>query len=172
MLILANATEANKRRITVLLHAQGVKTEKSGEAAARRWNGVPVAADLRSGLAESERMLPGMINRIEKLCGEVGLTNEEIIIRSTGCPNGCARPYVAEIAFVGKARDAIKSGWAAACRHTAQPHPERCDQGSGFGNRAAPGARCASPKKSTTATNVFGDRGDRVFLKEPPTAMN
>jgi sulfite reductase (NADPH) hemoprotein beta-component len=55
------------------------------------------------GLAESERYLPGLIDRIEKLCDEVGLSNEEILIRSTGCPNGCARPYVAELAFVGKA---------------------------------------------------------------------
>jgi sulfite reductase (NADPH) hemoprotein beta-component len=54
-------------------------------------------------LAESERALPGLIDRLEKLLGEAGLTNEEIIIRSTGCPNGCARPYMAEIAFVGKA---------------------------------------------------------------------
>ena len=54
-------------------------------------------------LAESERMLPGLIDRIEKLGGELGLGGEEIIIRSTGCPNGCARPYMAEIAFVGKA---------------------------------------------------------------------
>ena len=44
-----------------------------------------------------------VIDRIEKLCAEVGLSGEEIIIRSTGCPNGCARPYMAEIAFVGKA---------------------------------------------------------------------
>ena len=48
-------------------------------------------------------MLPGFIDRIEKLLTETGLTGEEIIIRSTGCPNGCARPYMAEIAFVGKA---------------------------------------------------------------------
>jgi len=48
-------------------------------------------------------MLPGLIDRIEKLCAEVGLAGEEIIIRSTGCPNGCARPYMAEIGFVGKA---------------------------------------------------------------------
>ena len=48
-------------------------------------------------------MLPGFIDRIEKLLAEVGLAGEEIIIRSTGCPNGCARPYMAEIAFVGKA---------------------------------------------------------------------
>ena len=48
-------------------------------------------------------MLPGLIDRIERLCGEVGLASQEIIIRSTGCPNGCSRPYLAEIAFVGKA---------------------------------------------------------------------
>lgn len=48
-------------------------------------------------------MLPGLIDRVEKLGGEIGLGGEEIIIRSTGCPNGCARPYMAEIAFVGKA---------------------------------------------------------------------
>jgi sulfite reductase (NADPH) hemoprotein beta-component len=55
------------------------------------------------GLAESERALPGIINRIEKLAAELGLADQEIIIRSTGCPNGCARPYMAEIGFVGKA---------------------------------------------------------------------
>jgi sulfite reductase (NADPH) hemoprotein beta-component len=54
-------------------------------------------------LAESERMLPGLVDRIGKLCAEAGLAGEEIIIRSTGCPNGCARPYMAEMAFVGKA---------------------------------------------------------------------
>jgi sulfite reductase (NADPH) hemoprotein beta-component len=48
-------------------------------------------------------MLPSLIDRIERLSGELGLGGEEIIIRSTGCPNGCARPYMAEIAFVGKA---------------------------------------------------------------------
>jgi sulfite reductase (NADPH) hemoprotein beta-component len=48
-------------------------------------------------------MLPGLIDRIETLCAEAGLAGEEIIIRSTGCPNGCARPYTAELAFVGKA---------------------------------------------------------------------
>ena len=54
------------------------------------------------GLAESERYLPGLIDRLEKVCADLGLGGEEIVIRSTGCPNGCARPYVAEIAFVGK----------------------------------------------------------------------
>lgn len=37
------------------------------------------------------------------MCDEVGLKGEEIVIRMTGCPNGCARPYIAEVGFVGKA---------------------------------------------------------------------
>ena len=53
-------------------------------------------------LAESERMLPGVLDAIEDLCDEIGLGGEEIVIRSTGCPNGCARPYMAEIALVGR----------------------------------------------------------------------
>ena len=47
--------------------------------------------------------LPDVITRIDGLLDEVGLKNQEIVIRMTGCPNGCARPYMAEIAFVGKA---------------------------------------------------------------------
>jgi sulfite reductase (NADPH) hemoprotein beta-component len=54
-------------------------------------------------LAESERALPDLLTRIEDLQRELGIGSEEIIIRMTGCPNGCARPYTAEIAFVGKA---------------------------------------------------------------------
>jgi len=53
-------------------------------------------------LAESERVLPNILTRIEGLLDELGLKNEELIIRMTGCPNGCARPFMAEVAFVGK----------------------------------------------------------------------
>ncbi|KAF5369235.1 hypothetical protein D9757_010016 [Collybiopsis confluens] len=54
-------------------------------------------------MAESERYLPILIDKVEKICEENGLRNDAIVMRMTGCPNGCARPYVAEIAFVGKA---------------------------------------------------------------------
>jgi sulfite reductase (NADPH) hemoprotein beta-component len=53
-------------------------------------------------VAEAERYLPSLVGDIENLLAEVGLADEEIFIRMTGCPNGCARPYMAEIAFVGK----------------------------------------------------------------------
>ncbi|KAH9044260.1 sulfite reductase subunit beta [Lactarius hengduanensis] len=54
-------------------------------------------------MAESERYLPLLIDKVEKICEENGLRNDSIVLRLTGCPNGCARPYVAEIGFVGKA---------------------------------------------------------------------
>src|SRR5699024_8619168 len=54
-------------------------------------------------MAESERYLPSLITKIESLLDEAGLNEEEITIRMTGCPNGCARPALAEIAFIGKA---------------------------------------------------------------------
>lgn len=54
-------------------------------------------------LAESERVLPEILTRVEQLLAESGLENEELVVRMTGCPNGCARPYLAEIGFVGKA---------------------------------------------------------------------
>lgn len=102
-IILANVPEGDKAAINALLNEHGVKTEKQATVLQAAALACPALPTCGLALAESERMLPALIKRIEKLCEEVGLAGEEIIIRSTGCPNGCARPYVAEIAFVGKA---------------------------------------------------------------------
>jgi sulfite reductase (NADPH) hemoprotein beta-component len=102
-LILANVAESDKAAINSILAANGVKTENQASVLHAAAMACPALPTCGLALAESERMLPGLIDRIEKLCAEVGLAGEEIIIRSTGCPNGCARPYMAEIAFVGKA---------------------------------------------------------------------
>lgn len=53
-------------------------------------------------LAESERYLPDLITQLEEIMKSSGLRDDSIVIRMTGCPNGCARPYLGEIAFVGK----------------------------------------------------------------------
>jgi sulfite reductase (NADPH) hemoprotein beta-component len=102
-LILANVAENDKAAINSILAANGVKTENQASVLHAAAMACPALPTCGLALAESERMLPGLIDRIEKLCAEVGLAGQEIIIRSTGCPNGCARPYMAEIAFVGKA---------------------------------------------------------------------
>ena len=54
-------------------------------------------------LAESERYLPKLIDELDEIIDELGLRDESIAIRSTGCPNGCGRPYLGEIGLVGKA---------------------------------------------------------------------
>jgi sulfite reductase (NADPH) hemoprotein beta-component len=54
-------------------------------------------------MAESERYLPELISKLEGTLEESGLRQDSIVMRMTGCPNGCARPWLAEVAFVGKA---------------------------------------------------------------------
>lgn len=54
-------------------------------------------------MAESERYLPVLISKLESCLEENGLRQNSIVMRMTGCPNGCARPWLAEVAFVGKA---------------------------------------------------------------------
>ena len=54
-------------------------------------------------MAESERYLPELITKLESCLEENGLRQDSIVMRMTGCPNGCARPWLAEVAFVGKA---------------------------------------------------------------------
>ena len=59
------------------------------------------------GLAvtESERVLPSVNERIRAILKKVGLAKQSLVVRMTGCPNGCARPYMAELGFVGSAPD-------------------------------------------------------------------
>ena len=54
-------------------------------------------------LAESERVFHLVLDKIDDILKDFGLSEEPILIRMTGCPNGCARPYNADIAFVGRA---------------------------------------------------------------------
>jgi sulfite reductase (NADPH) hemoprotein beta-component len=101
--ILANVADGEKAAINSIFAAHNIPTEKQASVLHAAAMACPALPTCGLALAESERMLPGLVDRIEKLCAEVGLAGHEIIIRSTGCPNGCARPYLAEIGFVGKA---------------------------------------------------------------------
>ena len=56
-------------------------------------------------ITEAERRLPTLIDEIERALARLGLNSERFTIRMTGCPNGCARPYVADVGLVGKAVD-------------------------------------------------------------------
>jgi sulfite reductase (NADPH) hemoprotein beta-component len=101
--IVSNVTPARRPVIDHLLAAHGL-TNGTGVSALRR-NAMACVALPSCGLAmaEAERYLPDLITRLEDLVARHGLAGEPIVVRMTGCPNGCARPYLAEIGLVGKA---------------------------------------------------------------------
>ena len=101
-LILANIKPVDKAAITALLAEHGIPVENQANAIRRASMACPSMPTCGLGLAESERYMPTLLTRVEEALGDLGLADEEIIIRMTGCPNGCARPYMAEIGFVGK----------------------------------------------------------------------
>ncbi|MCP5525304.1 MAG: NADPH-dependent assimilatory sulfite reductase hemoprotein subunit [Verrucomicrobiales bacterium] len=101
-LLIANVTAADKAAIDALLAGHGIEAEAQFSAVRRASMACPALPTCGLALAESERYLPELMTRIEGLLAELGLGEEEIIIRMTGCPNGCARPYMSEIGFVGK----------------------------------------------------------------------
>ncbi|MCG7337880.1 NADPH-dependent assimilatory sulfite reductase hemoprotein subunit [Staphylococcus sp. ACRSN] len=102
-LVIANVDAEKKPEIEALISEYGL-TDGKHYSGLRR-NSMACVAFPTCGLAmaESERYLPALITKIEDLLDEAGLKEEEITIRMTGCPNGCARPALAEIAFIGKA---------------------------------------------------------------------
>ena len=102
-LIIANVSAEEKENIQQIIDEYGI-TDGENYTGLRR-NSMACVAFPTCGLAmaESERYLPSLLNKIEELLDEAGVKEEEITIRMTGCPNGCARPALAEIAFIGKA---------------------------------------------------------------------
>jgi sulfite reductase (NADPH) hemoprotein beta-component len=102
-ILLVNVNANAKDAITRLLAQYGVAVENQAGVLRRASMACPALPTCGLALAESERIMPDVITRLEHLLAEVGLPDEEIIIRMTGCPNGCARPYTAELALVGRA---------------------------------------------------------------------
>lgn len=101
-LIISNVSDDDREQITELLREFGI--ENSQQASPLRLHSMACVAFPTCGLAmaESERYLPSLIDRIDERLEVHGLRDEAMTIRMTGCPNGCARPYIGEIGLVGK----------------------------------------------------------------------
>ena len=102
-LTISGVSTAQKSVIEAILVKHGLAGEN--DRSALRLNALSCVALPTCGLAlaESERDLPAILEKFETVLDEAGLRNDAISLRITGCPNGCARPYLAEIGFVGKA---------------------------------------------------------------------
>jgi sulfite reductase (NADPH) hemoprotein beta-component len=100
--IIADITPENKPAIEALLAEYGLDT--AHQHGAMRLNSMACVALPTCGLAlaESERYLPDLVTELESELEKAGLRDDAITIRMTGCPNGCARPFIAEIGLVGR----------------------------------------------------------------------
>ncbi|MED4730584.1 assimilatory sulfite reductase (NADPH) hemoprotein subunit [Aneurinibacillus migulanus] len=102
-LIIANVSRQTKKRISELIEQYGLTNGEHYTALRRSSLACVALPTCGLAMAEAERYLPVLLEKIEAIVDENGLCNEEITIRMTGCPNGCARPALGEIAFIGKA---------------------------------------------------------------------
>ena len=171
-IILADIVEDDRDAINELLIEHGVKTDHRQTTPMHGASmACPALPTCGLALAESERMLPGLVDRIEKLCEAVGMVGEEIIIRSTGCPNGCARPYVAEIGFVGKApgRYQIWLGGDLAGTRLARPWKEMVKDADIETELRPVLTRYVNERFNRES---FGDWCDRVLLSEPTSGFS
>lgn len=100
--LLGDIRPEQKAEVEQLLRAYGIPTVEELSLVRRNALACPAMPTCGLAIAEAERFLPSVIDHLEKEVALLGLNNEEFTIRMTGCPNGCARPYVADIGLVGR----------------------------------------------------------------------
>jgi sulfite reductase (NADPH) hemoprotein beta-component len=103
-LLLCGVASEDIDKINSILLANGVAVEETeqGTLLQRGAMACPALPTCGLSLAESERYLPEFLGVVEDVLAGEGLADEQIIVRMTGCPNGCARPYMAELGIVGR----------------------------------------------------------------------
>ncbi|MGY5388712.1 assimilatory sulfite reductase (NADPH) hemoprotein subunit [Bacillus spizizenii] len=102
-LIIANVSSDKKDKISALIEQYGLTDGKHHSALRRSSMACVALPTCGLAMAEAERYLPTLLDKVEEIIDENGLRDQEITIRMTGCPNGCARHALGEIGFIGKA---------------------------------------------------------------------
>ena len=102
-LVIAGVEAAERERIDALVEEHGLDDYRSARPLARDALACVAMPTCPLAMAEAERYLPAVTTAIDELMEEHGLGGEPLLFRISGCPNGCSRPYLAEIALVGKA---------------------------------------------------------------------
>ncbi len=102
-LVIARITPEKKAEIEKLLNEYKLDAAQNRSGLVRNSMACVALPTCGLSLAESERYLPDLLKELEEVIDDAGLHDDDIVIRMTGCPNGCARPYIAEIGFVGRA---------------------------------------------------------------------
>jgi sulfite reductase (ferredoxin) len=104
-ILLSGIRTADRDAVEAVLDAHGVVTLGGISSVRRNSLACPALPTCGLAISEAERVLPRVLGDLEQVLDEVGLPDLPIVFRMTGCPNGCARPYVAEVALVGRSLD-------------------------------------------------------------------
>jgi len=99
--ILADIEPSHKPRVEALLAEYGIAQVDSIPRAIRYAMACPAIPTCGLAVAEAERALPSLVRKLAALLEELGLADERISFRMSGCPNGCSRPYLGDVGFVG-----------------------------------------------------------------------
>jgi sulfite reductase (ferredoxin) len=114
-----------------ILDRHGIQITPEGiEPLVRYSMACPALPTCGLAITESERVIPKFIDRIRVLLDRLGLEKEHFVVRMTGCPNGCARPYMAELGFVGSAPESYQVWLGGSPDQTrlAQPYVDRMSE--------------------------------------------
>ena len=101
-ILFTDLTESDAVTLRRILAAHGVRGERAISNVVRYSMACPALPTCGLALAESERALPDVLSQLEAEMDRLGAADEPLTVRMTGCPNGCARPYNADIGFVGR----------------------------------------------------------------------
>jgi sulfite reductase (ferredoxin) len=104
-LLLGDIDPANRPAIDAMLTEYGIPRPES-LSLVRKWSmACPAIPTCGLAITESERTMPGLVDELERTMSDLGLSNEPLSMRMTGCPNGCARPYNPDVGLVGRSGD-------------------------------------------------------------------
>lgn len=107
-IIFRDIAPEQREGVEAILDSYGVKPIEQIDPLTRLSMACPALPMCGLAITEAERRMPSYVERIRAMLDTVGLADEEIMVRMTGCPNGCARPYMAELAFVGDGPDSYQ----------------------------------------------------------------
>lgn len=121
-ILIYDINPADQAEIQQILKTHGIQAVEEIDTLVRYSMACPAMPTCGLAVTESERALPGVLERVRSLLTKLDLADEHFVIRMTGCPNGCARPYLAELGFVGQSPEAYQI-WLGA-----DPHQTRLAQ--------------------------------------------
>jgi sulfite reductase (ferredoxin) len=104
-ILLVDIPEEQRQAVEARLAEYGITSDPNSLGLHRLALACPALPTCGLALAEAERVLPSLVEQVEEELRTLGLAGEPISIRMTGCPNGCARPYMGDIGIVGRTKD-------------------------------------------------------------------